>query len=105
MADEQTSAATDDDPLERLSSKELHDLAVRYAVRHLDLGFFWRLMEYLPAAEAAAGRLDEAEADVLTLQAHLDDVTDAGDGEVAELLRPFYLQYLREHGVTPDPGA
>ena len=35
------------------------------------------------------------------MSAHLDDVTDAGEGEVAELLRPFYLDYLRKHHVTP----
>jgi hypothetical protein len=87
------------DDLDRLSSAELHDLAVRYARRHLDVGFFWRLMEVLPAAEAGAGKFDEAEADVQTLGAHIDDVTDAGQGEVAELLRPFYLEYLRKHGV------
>ena len=51
-------------------------------------------------AEAGAGELREAEADVATLRAHLDDVTDSGSGEVAELLRPFYLDYLRKHGVT-----
>ena len=42
-------------------------------------------MKTLPVAEAAAGEVDEAEADVLTLRAHLDDVTDSGRGEVAEL--------------------
>ena len=91
-----------DDPLEALSSQELHDLAVRHALRRLDVGFFWRLMEMLPAAEAAAGRLDEAEADVQRLSAHIDDITDSGRGEVAELLRPFYLEYLRQHGVRPE---
>jgi hypothetical protein len=91
----------DADALEGLSSKELHDLAVRYATRHLDVGFFVRLMRTLPVAEAAVGEIDEAEADVMSLSAHLDDVTDAGRGEVAELMRPFYLEYLREHGVTP----
>ena len=91
-----------DDPLERLSSEELYQLAVRRARRHLDVGFFWRLLELLPAAEAAAGELDEAEADVTRLSAHLDDLTDAGRGEVADALRPFYLEYLREHGVTPS---
>jgi hypothetical protein len=40
--------------LEELSSAELHDLAVRRARRHLDVGFFWGLMQRLPAAEAAA---------------------------------------------------
>jgi hypothetical protein len=90
-----------DDPLEQLSSEELHDLAVRRPRRHLDVRFFWRLLEVLPAAEAAAGHLDEAEADVASLSAHIDDVTDSGRGEVARLLRPFYLDYLREHGVKP----
>jgi hypothetical protein len=92
----------DEDPLDRLSSKELHDLAVAYARRHLDLGFFLRLIEYLPVAEAGAGEWDEAEADVERALAHVDDITDAGRGETAELLRPFYLEYLREHGVRQD---
>ena len=74
---------------------------MRYAARHLDLPFFIRLMEALPVAEAAAGELDEARADALTLRAHVDDLTDSGEGEVADLLRPLYLDYLREHDVTP----
>jgi hypothetical protein len=92
---------SEDDPLDRLSTKELHDLAIRRAARHLDVGFFWRLMEALPAAEAAAGEFDEATADTMKMSAHLDDLTDSGEGETAELLRPFYLEYLREHGVRP----
>jgi hypothetical protein len=88
------------DDLEQLSSQELHDLAVHRAKRHLDAKFFWQLMQTLPAAEAAAGELDEAETDVLRLSAHVDDVTQAGEGEVAEMMRPFYLDYLRRHGVT-----
>jgi hypothetical protein len=91
-----------DDALDRLSSEELYQLAARRARRHLDVGFFWHLLERLPAAEAAAGDLDQAEADVMRLSAHLDDLTDAGRGEVADALRPFYLEYLREHGVTPS---
>lgn len=85
--------------LEQLSSAELHDLAVRRARRHLDVRFFWRLMQVLPVAEAGAGQTDEADADVMQMSAHLDDVTDSGRGEVAELLRPFYLEYLQSHGV------
>lgn len=91
----------DDDPLGRLSSKELHDLAVRHALRHLDVPFFIHLMQALPVAEAAVGEIDKAEADVFILRAHFDDITDSGKGEVAELLRPFYLEYLRKHDVTP----
>jgi hypothetical protein len=90
---------TDDDGLERLSSKALHDLAVSHAKRHLDVRFFWELMRLLPAAEAAAGRLDEAEEDVMRLSAHVDDVTQAGRGETADMLRPFYIEYLRRHDV------
>ena len=90
-----------DDPLEHLSSHELHDLAVTHARRHLNVRFFWNLMQILPAAEAAAGELDEADADIQRMSAHIDDVTDAGKGEVAEQLRPFYLEYLRKHDVTP----
>ena len=89
-----------DDALEELSSKELHDLAVSYAKRHFDLRFFYDLVQTLPTAEAGAGELDEAETDILRLSAHADDVTEAGKGEVAELMRPFYIDYLRKHGVT-----
>jgi len=90
----------DDDALDNLSAAELHDLAVHRALRHLDIPFFVKLIKRLPVAEAAVGQVDEAEADVLSLRAHLDDVTDAGRGEVAELLKPFYVEYLRSHGVT-----
>src|SRR5437588_664343 len=82
------SGMSGDDGVGEPSAKQLHDLAVRYAVRHLDVPFFYRLMKALPVAEAATGDLEEARADALTLRAHIDDVTDAGEGEVAELLRP-----------------
>jgi len=75
---------------------------VRYALRHLDIPFFFRLMEALPVAEAATGDVVGAEADALTLRAHIDDVTDSGQGEVADLLRPLYLDYLRDHGVAAE---
>jgi hypothetical protein len=88
-----------DDSLDRLSSAELHDLAVRRARHHLDVRFFWRLMQVRSTAEAAAGEMDEAETDVLRLSAHVDDITESGQGEVADLLRPFYLDYLRRHHV------
>jgi hypothetical protein len=89
-----------DDGLDRLSAGELHDLAVSAAKHHGDARFFWRLSEVLPAAEAAAGEVDEAAADVLEPGAHIGDATDSGRGETADLLRPFYLDYLRRHHVT-----
>src|SRR3954464_13667708 len=89
----------DDDGLEALSSKELHDLAVGRAKRHLDVKFLYRLMQVLRAAGAAAGETGEMEADVMKISGHIDDLTESGRGEVAENLRPFYLEYLRQHGV------
>ena len=90
---------TPENDLEQLSSKELHDLAVSHARRHLDVKFFWNLLKYLPVAEAGAGKLEEAEADLESTIAHVDDITDAGEGEVADLLRPFYIEYLQKHDV------
>ena len=50
--------------------------------------------------------MEEAETDVMRLSAHVDDVTEAGKGEVADLLRPFYIEYLERHGVKPpEPRA
>lgn len=95
-------AMTDDDGLDRLSSRQLHDLAVRRARRHADVRFFYDLMNTLPMAEAAAGRADKWESDIMRLSAHVDDVTDAGHGEIADLLRPLYLDYLRKHHVKAD---
>ena len=86
--------------LEELSSKELHDRAVHLAVRRLDAGFLWRLLRAIPAAEAATGNLDEATADTVALSALLSDLIGSGEGEVAEALRPMYLEYLRQHDAA-----
>lgn len=81
--------------LETLSSKELYSRAVDRAVRHLDVGFLWRLLKAIPAAEAAAGHPDQAEADVSHLSAMLNEFAHAGESEVADALRPLYIDYLR----------
>ena len=81
--------------LETLSSEELHHKAVRHAVGHLDVGFLWRLIKAVPVAEAAAGHLGEAEADVMSLSSLITDVVTSGDeAPVADALRPIYLDYL-----------
>lgn len=82
--------------LDRLSGEELHDLAVRRAVKRLDVKFFWKLIETLPVAEAASGEIDRATADVTSTLGHLDDLTDSGRGETAEALRPLYIDYLAD---------
>ena len=80
--------------LEALSSKELHDRAFSEAMRHVDVGFFWNLLKALPAAEAAIGEEDEAQQDVMTLRGRLNDLTHSGEGELADALRPLYIEYL-----------
>ena len=85
---------TDPATLEALSSKELHDRAIAEAVKSVDIGFFWRLLEAVPAAEAAIGETDEAEQDVMTLRGRLNDLVDSGRGELADALRPLYIEYL-----------
>ena len=92
----------DDDGLDALSSDQLHDLAVRRARRHLDVRFFYDMIKLLPVAEAGAGEFEKAENDIMRLSAHFDDLSDSGKGEVGDLMRPFYLEYLRKHGVTAD---
>ncbi|NKY87683.1 hypothetical protein [Nocardia veterana] len=80
--------------LEKLSSKELHDRAVKYAVRHGDVKFLWRLLEQIPAAQAATGDIGESEADIKYVLPMLDDYVHAGEGKIAEALRPLYIEYL-----------
>jgi hypothetical protein len=80
--------------LENLTSKELHDRAVERAVHRLDVAFLWRLLRAIPAAEAAAGHPDQAEADVSHLSAIINELVHSGDGEVADALRPLYIEYL-----------
>ena len=90
------------DELEALSSRELHHLAVRRALHHVDVEFFWELLRAIPAAEASEGHDAEAGRDITHLSVLLDDAIDSGEGDVAEALRPLYLDYLEKHGVGPD---
>lgn len=87
----------DDQDLEKLSSKELHDRAVKLAVRHGDVKFLWDLLKSIPAAEAAAGNLGESENDIRYVLPMLDDYVHAGEGDIAEVLRPMYIDYLGKH--------
>jgi hypothetical protein len=83
--------------LEGLSSKQLHEAAVGRAVRHADLGFLWSLVKALPAAEAAAGNVRAAEGDLISVSALLSDVMSADEGNLADALRPLYIDYLEKH--------
>jgi hypothetical protein len=90
---------TEPGDLAALSSRELHDMAVRRALRHLDVAFLWELLRAIPAGEAAAGHPDAAGADASHLSALLSDALDSGEGDIAEALRPLYLSYLEQHGA------
>ncbi|HLS76393.1 MAG TPA: hypothetical protein VK083_06350 [Nocardia sp.] len=83
--------------LDQLSSKELHERAVRTAVRRVDVKYLWQLLTLIPAAEAAAGNVSESEADIKYVLPLIDDYLRAGDSEIADQLRPFYIRYLVEH--------
>ena len=87
------------DELDALSSRELHDLAVRRALHHADVEFLWELLRAIPAAEASEGHSIEAGRDIAKVTALLGDAIDSGEGDVAEALRPLYLDYLARHGT------
>ena len=87
------------DELDALSSHELHDLAVRRALRHVDVEFLWDLLRAIPAAEASEGHSVEAGRDISKVTALLSDAIDSGEGDVAEALRPLYIDYLARHGA------
>jgi len=83
--------------LDSLSSHELHDRAVHLAMRRLDVRFLWELLRELPAGEAASGHSDLAAADVTHVSAMIADALASGKGQIADSLRPFYLDYLEKH--------
>jgi hypothetical protein len=86
------------DELETLPTKELHDRAIAVAKRRVDVAFLWRLIEALPVAEAALGDEQRSMVDVLRPLALINDLFDAGEGDLGDALRPMYVDYLEEHG-------
>jgi hypothetical protein len=82
--------------LDTLSSKDLHDRAVKLAEHRLDVGFFWRLLEEAPAAEAAAGNVGEADLEIGHLITRVHDLVRPDD-KLQDALRPVYIEYLLEH--------
>ena len=83
--------------LEAMSSHELHDLAMRRALHHADVGFLWKLLSEIPAAEAIEGKPGRSGADMYRISALITDALGSGEGETAEALRPLYLDYLEKH--------
>jgi hypothetical protein len=83
--------------LDTLSSKELHDRAIKLAEHRVDVRFFWDLLKEIPAAEAVAGELDEAEFDVARARSQIHDAVHSDEGKLADALRPIYIDYLLKH--------
>jgi len=85
------------DELDQLPTKELHDRAVRRAEKHLDVKFFWSLLQVIPAAHAAIGDEGEADYDIQFSKGLISDALHSGDGALGEALRPMFIEYLRRH--------
>ena len=83
--------------LEALSTKELRERAFSRARHRLDVGFFWNLLEAVPAVEAAAGHDDEAAVDIMSLSRRVEDAINPDTTEEADAFRPIYIDYLLNH--------
>lgn len=80
-----------------LTSAELHDRAIDLAKASHDTAWLWRLMKAIPAAEASIGNLDDAEMDVASTVSAINSYLRADRGDLADTLRPVYIEYLLEH--------
>jgi hypothetical protein len=83
--------------LESLSSRELHDRAVKRALTHGDVRFLWELLRSIPAAEAIEGNEGEVTNNLTKMSAMIADALGSGEGKEADALRPLYIDYLRKH--------
>ncbi|MES9541923.1 hypothetical protein AB0C21_32660 [Spirillospora sp. NPDC049024] len=90
-------ATPDGGNLDELTSKELYERAMGLAKERHDVGFLWDLLRAIPAAAAATGEVDRAEFDLFHGLSLLEEFTHAGEGEMADALRPFYIDYLARH--------
>ena len=82
--------------LDALSSQELHDRAWHHAEHHANLKFFWDLLELIPVAEAAEGKVGQADSDIQHPGGQILDALHE-DASLLEALRPVYLDYLTKH--------
>jgi hypothetical protein len=82
--------------LDALSSRELHDRAVKRAERRLDVKFFWRLLQEGTAAEAAGGDLERSEEETVHWSRQVLDILRHDDAAL-EVRRPIYIDYLQKH--------
>ncbi|WP_242906754.1 hypothetical protein [Actinomadura terrae] len=91
-----TEVTPNGEDLDELPTKELYERATKLARERRDVGFLWDLLRAIPAAAAATGEVGRAEFDLLHGLSLLEEFTHAGEGELADALRPFYIDYLAE---------
>jgi len=72
---------------------------MRTALHHADVGFLWQLLRAIPAAEAVEGETRESEADAVKVSNLIADALGSGEGEIADALRPLYIDYLLKHAA------
>jgi len=82
--------------LDALSSRELHDRAVKRAEHRLDIPFFWRLVQEGTAADAAGGDIEGGDAQVAHWSRQMLEVLRKDDAAL-DARRPIYLDYLMKH--------
>ena len=87
--------------LDALSSRELHDRAMRHALHHVDIEFLWELLRAIPVAETAEGHVEHADMDISKVSGLLSDAITSGSTDVADGLRPLYIDYL----MRVSPGG
>jgi hypothetical protein len=83
--------------LDKLSSHELRQRAIKHAEHRLDLKFLWNLLEMIPAAQEAEGAPDKLSADVESTRLWLEEYLHP-DPALEEALRPVFIDYLQKHG-------
>jgi hypothetical protein len=83
--------------LDALSSRELHDRAIKRARRHLDVKFFWQLLSETPTAHAAEGDVEAGEEEVEHWSLQVAE-TVSTDEDALDAQRPIYIDYLLRHG-------
>ncbi|HEX6020986.1 MAG TPA: hypothetical protein VFZ00_03250 [Solirubrobacter sp.] len=82
--------------LDALSSRELHDRAVKRAERRFDVKFLWQLISEAPAAEAVDGDAEQSIEEVQHVSRQVLDVLMHND-EALDARRPIYIDYLLRH--------
>ena len=86
------------DELDALPTRELHDRALAVAEAPDGRGLPLAADRGAPGRRGRVGDEQRSKVDVMRPLALINDLFDAGEGELGEALRPLYVDYLEEHG-------